>query len=136
MSLKLAVQTSLFKAITSIVTQLTVGNEPTESTGTVGVMQILGTADRLIPYDGGSGPMGLTFYSGEESANLWAEHNGCTTPGDRTTTRAGNTRIEYTGCTGGVGVINYGITGAGHGIPRDTEGGLHELGLSFFEATP
>ena len=134
-SLKLAVQTTLFKAITSVVTQLSRGNEPTASTGTVGVMQILGVIDRLIPYEGGSGPMGLTFHSGVESARLWAMHNGCMTTYDLPT-MAGNRRIEHTDCTDGVRVIHYGIEGAGHGIPGDTEGGLVGLAEEFFDMTP
>ena len=134
-SLKLAVQTSLFKAITSVVTQLSRGGEPTASTGTVGVMQILGVNDRVIPYEGGSGPMGQDFYSGLESARLWALHNGCTTTYDLRT-MAGNRFIERRDCTDGVRVIHYGIEGAGHGIPGDTEGGLANLAVDFFEMTP
>ena len=136
MSHKLAVETTLFKAITAIVTQLSRGNEPTTMSGTVGVLQVLGMEDRLIPYGGGSGPMMLDFHPAETSAELWATHNVCTLPGARTTTAEGNVRIEYTGCTDGVRVLHYGIAGAGHGIPGTTEGGLYELALGFFEATP
>ena len=71
MAHRLAVESRGFKAIATVVTQLTRGNEPTANSETVGVLQVLGVDDRLIPYQGGSGPMGLDFYPGEESARLW-----------------------------------------------------------------
>ena len=79
--------------------------------------------------------MNLNFYSGERSAEIWAQHNGCTTPGavDDNTTRI---RIEYTGCNAGVKVIHYGAKGVAHSIPGNFEGGLIPLAINFFESTP
>ena len=135
MAHKVAIETNLFKAITTVVTQLSMGNEPTSTSPNVGVQQILGQDDRLIPYNGGPGPMNLNFYSGEQSAEIWAQHNGCTTPGaiDENATRI---RIEYTGCNSGVKVIHYGAKGVAHNVPGNFEGGLIPLAINFFEATP
>lgn len=133
---RLGVETKLFNAIVAIVAQLSRGQEPTDTSGTVGVLQVLGMEDRLVPYRGGPGPMALEFYSAEESAEIWATHNECALPGVRTRTEQGNTLITYDGCNDGVRVMSYGIRGAGHGMPGNVEGGLAALGLSFFSATP
>ena len=118
-------------------TQLSRGNEPTASSPTISVLQVLGTEDATIPYGGGPGPMGLDFHPAEDSAAIWAAHNGCESGGTRSTTASGNIRIEYTACRAAARVTHYGIVGAGHALPRDTEGrGVVDLAFSFFEATP
>jgi polyhydroxybutyrate depolymerase len=107
-------------------------------TSPVSVLQIHGTADDTVPYDGG----GLTP-SAARTAELWAGYDGCT--GNRTA-RAGrldldlavegdDTAVEATdGCAGPVGVELWTIEGGGH-LPNVTDafpGAVWE----FFEAHP
>jgi len=133
---ELAIHTDHFVGITAIVTALTVDSQPNDTTPTVGVLQILGMKDNLCKYEGGTAPMGMTFLHAEESAAVWATHNGCNAQPDTTTTAEGNKRIEYTGCTDGTRVLHYGITEAAHGMPNNTEGGIFPLFWSFFESLP
>ena len=105
-------------------------NQPSISaertTPAVSVLSVMGTADGLIPYDGGSS----SVFGGDENFQLmpaldsmffWATHNGCTganTPTTSThTTDMGTgtaTKYEYTGCPDGVFVEHYAIEGGGH----------------------
>lgn len=130
---KLAVETSHFTAIASIASVLLEGGEPTASTTPISVLQIHGTEDGSCPYDGGSGVAGHVFVSAEGSAQLWADHNGCEIGPVETQTDAGNISIAYGDCSSGKEVQHYGIVGAGHGIPPNTEGGLMQLVWSFFD---
>ena len=132
----LAIKTDHFVGITTIVTALTEDSQPNAATQPVSVLQILGKKDNLCKYEGGKAPMGMTFLHAEDSAAVWAAHNGCSTPPEMTTTADGNTRIAYSGCTDGVRVLHYGITEAGHGMPQNIEGGLFPLFWAFFESLP
>ena len=106
----IAVHTDHFLAIAAVVTPLLVGHEPQEDTPAVSILQILGMLDPLIPYDGGSGVLGHVFHGGEESAGIWALHNGCHPQPDSILTDDGNIRLEYSGWSGQVRVVHYGVT--------------------------
>jgi polyhydroxybutyrate depolymerase len=78
---KLAIETSYFTAIAPLASQLIAGTVPSVSTVPVSVYQMCGTADPIIPYDGGMSVVGHTFLSGADSALSWALAFGCeTTP--------------------------------------------------------
>lgn len=126
----------------------------------VPVVMLAGTADPIVPYEGGPVRMGpgreTRFLSMEETAAFWAERNGCasppevtplpdTDPGDGTTVD----RLDYGGCAAGAGVTLYRIEGGGHAWPggrawyperitgrtsRDFDG--PEAVWAFFEAHP
>ncbi len=130
---KLAVETDHFQAIASMSSVLVLGGEPTEQTDRLSVLQVHGTEDGVCPYEGGSSPTGHTFHSAEDSAQIWAEHNGCQNGPTQSGTDQGNIRIAYSDCEGGTQVVHYGIVGAGHGLPPDTEGGVANLVWDFFE---
>ncbi len=77
-----------------------------------------GTADPVVPYDGGhvgGGASGTPVQPAETSAALWARHNGCA-PGP-TETRLGTqvVRLTWNGCA--VPVVMYRIVGGGHTWP-------------------
>jgi poly(3-hydroxybutyrate) depolymerase len=59
----------------------------------------LGEDDRAIPYEGGTGVAGHDFFSGENSAKTWAEHNGRSLRPEVTTTSQGNVRSACSDCT-------------------------------------
>ncbi|MBR57038.1 MAG: hypothetical protein CMH54_03160 [Myxococcales bacterium] len=130
---KLAVETDHFQAIASMTSVLIQGGEPTEQTARLSVLQVHGTEDGVCPYDGGPSPTGHVFHSTEESAQIWADHNGCQTGPTQTETGQGNIRIAYSDCEEGTQVVHYGIVGAGHGLPPNTEGGIIALVWGFFQ---
>jgi polyhydroxybutyrate depolymerase len=130
---KLAVETNHLKAIASLSSVLLEGQGPTASTPPTSVIQIHGTDDAPCPYDGGAGVGGHIFMAAEDSAAVWATHNGCTTGPIEEETAEGNIYIRYGDCENGTEVEHYGIVGAGHGLPGNTEGGLSPLVWSFFE---
>ena len=132
MAHKLAIETSHFKGIATIVTSLSETNRPHPKTTPVSVLQILGMKDKLIPYAGGPSRVGHNFLSAEESAQVWASTNGCSLPPRKSTTRFGNEKIEYSGCKNQARVIHYGDPRAGHRIPKAFEGGLMKVCLDFF----
>lgn len=129
---RLAIRTDLFRGIATVVTPLLAAEQPASGSKAVRVLQILGTADHLIPYGGGAGVLGHEFLAAEESAALWASASSCATPPVEETTAHGNIRIEYDGCADDARVVHYGVVGAGHGIPPGTEGGLDALITRFF----
>lgn len=130
----LAAETDHFQAVGAIATQMIIGNEPTEETPTISVIQIAGDEDPIIPYEGGDSPTGHVFYPAEESAALWAAHNGITSSPTITSTTDGNVRFEWTGGEDGISVVHYKMVGHGHGGFNEEEGGIHELVWGFFDS--
>lgn len=103
-------------------------NQPSSSRGTppVSILSIMGTADGLIPYEGGSsavfnGAEEFELMGSIESMLTWAQHNGCSgafqTSEHTTDTGDGTaTKYDYTnGCPEGIYVEHYAIHGGGHG---------------------
>ena len=130
----LAAETDHFRAVGAIATQMIIGNEPTEETPAISVIQIAGDEDLIIPYEGGDSPTGHVFYSAEESAALWAVHNGIRSNPVITSTTDGNVRFEWTGGEDGTSVVHYKMVGHGHGGFNEEEGGIHELVWGFFSS--
>lgn len=98
------------------------------------VMIIAGTADPLVPWEGGDirfrGRTYGTLVSLPDTVRFWVEKNGCaarpavrrlpdSAPDDGTTVR----REAYSGCRGGAEVVLYMVEGGGHTWP----GGLQYL---------
>ena len=104
-------------------------NQPSISaertTPAVSVLSVMGTADGLIPYDGGSssvfgGDQAFQLMPALDSMAYWATHNGCTGANTPTTSAHATdmgtgtaTKYEYT-CPDGVFVEHYAIEGGGH----------------------
>jgi poly(3-hydroxybutyrate) depolymerase len=76
MTNKLALETSYFSAVASIVSQLSQANLPNKSTNPTAVFQINGAADKTIPIDGGP-KLGYVFLEAFESAKSWASAFKC-----------------------------------------------------------
>ena len=73
---KLALETSHFNAVSSIVGQLTTIHVPNSNTHTTTVYQINGAEDTTVPIDGGP-RLGYSFLGALESAQTWAAAFGC-----------------------------------------------------------
>ena len=79
-----------------------------------------GTADRIVPYNGGLSPTGLSpilFPSVPTWAASWARRNRCGTSPVETVVAADVTRLEYTNCADDAAVVLYTIQGGGHTWP-------------------
>jgi polyhydroxybutyrate depolymerase len=105
------------------------------------VLMINGTADRVLPYDGGpSAPPDRAFATG--TFNVWPTErlfdffhrlNICVTPADRSVAAGRHEQrieIEQSTQCGGGPIISYRIVGGGHAVPADLDVG--QLLLSFF----
>jgi len=139
LALRLAVNAGLELPITGIVatvTQLLASpersgpgalnyNQPISSNSPVSVLSICGTADNLIPYEGGSSPVfggwseDFYFMSNKESNEAWAAHSGCDlNPEIQTVSSSLGTStaeyFQYHNCLAGTYVEHYKVNGAGH----------------------
>ena len=93
----------------------------------VSVIAFSGTADPLVPYDGGFVRLGVVVrgkaVSFEDTMRLWVGLDVCTTPGERRTlpnldADDGSTaRLDAYACPGGTAVHAYTILGGGHTWP-------------------
>ena len=108
-------------------------NQPGNSGNTlpVSVLSVMGTADTLIPYNGGSsevfqveGGDAFQFLPSLDAMQIWAQHNSCGGANSPETSeqqwsmdgRSGvATRFVYTNCPNGVLVEHYAVQGGGHG---------------------
>jgi len=94
------------------------------STPKISVLNIMGSDDPVIPYEGGSSPVFGTheefqLMDAYESIAAWSNHNGCTaTPiTSEFVTDYGTgvgTKYEFQNCLEGTRVMHYNIDGAGH----------------------
>lgn len=88
------------------------------------VLNIMGSADNVIPYAGGSSPVfgdheEFQLMDALESVRAWADHNGCDTDAIETAlvTDTGDntaTKYEFQNCQEGTQVVHYNLHGAGH----------------------
>ncbi|MEO1337092.1 MAG: PHB depolymerase family esterase, partial [Myxococcota bacterium] len=95
------------------------------ATSPVSVLQVHGTQDTTIRYDGGN-ILGVTYPSAEETVEQWATRAGCSTtatPGDAKDLDRGidgndtDTFVYADGCDEGIEVQLWRINGGGHVPP-------------------
>jgi polyhydroxybutyrate depolymerase len=77
-----------------------------------------GTADRIIPYEGGRSPIASGLFPSVPTwtAN-WARRNQCETKPTESAVAADVTRIQYGNCAQGAAVVLYRVQGGGHSWP-------------------
>lgn len=88
----------------------------------VSVLEIHGTADTGIPYNGGPFPGvggGTTVLSAPASVARWAKLDGCAAHASTTSPSASVRIASYGGCRAGVRVSLRTLVGAGHSWPPD-----------------
>jgi len=97
-------------------------NQPKAMGRKVSVLNIMGTKDRLIPYEGGSSAVfgdddAFKLMSAIGSMEVWASHNGCDTQPTSSTHTSDMGEVQkyvYNNCAEGTVVEHYAIEGAGH----------------------
>ena len=112
---KLAIETSHFSAIAALASQLIVGSIPNNSTSSVAVYQMCGTADNIIPYEGGMSVVGHHFLSSSDSALSWVNAFNCAT--EPIIEMLGDDEILiYTDCESGKEIRFHSVNNAGHNL--------------------
>ena len=112
---KLAIETSYFSAIAALASQLIVGTVPNSSTAPVAVYQMCGTADNIIPYEGGMSVVGHHFLSASNSALSWANAFNCMT--EPIVEMLGEDEILiYTDCESEKEIRFHSVNNAGHNL--------------------
>jgi polyhydroxybutyrate depolymerase len=123
-------QSTTFAAIAPVSGSMPAADEPTcRPQRAISVLEIGGTADPIMPYDGGAIKLGPSPSRGlvlsvDATVAFWANNAGCApaavstdlpaiAPPDGTSV----TRSLYHGCRDGAGVVKYAIVGAGHTWP-------------------
>jgi polyhydroxybutyrate depolymerase len=112
---KLAIETSHFSAITALGSQLIIGTTPSNLTSPVAVYQMCGTADNIIPYEGGMSVVGHNFLSAPESALSWVNAFNCVT--EPIVEMLGEDEILiYTDCESEKEIRFHSVNNAGHNL--------------------
>jgi len=112
----LAVQTNIFAAIVPISGSLYT-DEMKASAQPTAVLQVHGTLDKTIPYNGGFTKYQYTFLSAESSVKTWAEVNGCNAQPTVTNLLGGKVVARsYTNCKTGKPAILYSVPGGAHKV--------------------
>ena len=117
---KLAIETSYFSAIAALASQLIVGTIPGSSTTPVSVLQICGTDDQSIPYEGGMAFMGHDFLSAQDSALTWAGAFNCSIV-PVIETLGNDTVFVYTDCDSGKEIRFHSVTGGDHSLNQQID---------------
>jgi polyhydroxybutyrate depolymerase len=108
----------------------------------VSILDVHGTADMTVPYDGGVGASGFLEPSEMQTMATWAQKNGCTgalAPTGETydvdTSVAGNETVaqKYSGCPAGIDLELWTMQGSGH-IPLLPQPQWGELVWTFVSA--
>lgn len=142
MSYRLACERpDLFAAIVSLAGAMVADESTCTPDEPVSVVQVHGTLDDVIRYDGGD-ILGNTYPSAADTTGDWASLNGCEPsiePGDALDLETDLTGDEttvarYTGCPDGVGVELWTIPGGSH-LPKLGPGFAAAV-FDFFEAHP
>jgi polyhydroxybutyrate depolymerase len=85
------------------------------------VLMFFGTADKLVPFEGGKQKMGSVetpVLSARGTIEKWASLDGCKAPA-RVTKEPPKEKLEYQGCRAPGRVTAYILEGAGHTWPPD-----------------
>ncbi|MGA7458703.1 MAG: PHB depolymerase family esterase [Candidatus Korobacteraceae bacterium] len=92
-------------------------NVPCKPSAPVSLIVFHGTADRLVPYNGGSTPFQIGPHRNDASVadtvGFWVKENGCAPAAKREESK--DVKIDiYSGCKDGTGVALYTIQGGHH----------------------
>jgi polyhydroxybutyrate depolymerase len=114
----------VFAAIAPVAGVLGISGEDCEPSRPVPVMHFHGTADLIVPYDGG-GLVG--FPSVAASMAVWADADGCTGEPSETFEMGNSTCLTHSSCEGGVEVTTCTVEGFGHWWPGAPGGGSSNI---------
>jgi polyhydroxybutyrate depolymerase len=126
MSYTLACNTGIFAAIGAVAgTQLDSCRSPHPAS----VMEVHGTSDKLVRYEGGQGDSIINGPSAPDVNAFWRNVDRC---GSQSVTTAGEVTTSTSRCAGNHGVVLITVDGGGHEWPGFATQTLWE----FFDAQP
>ena len=111
---KLGIETSHFKAIAPVVSQLMESSPLLSNTQPISVFQINGAADSVIPIEGGP-RFGHFFLDALESAELWSNHFSCNSTPD-VENIGEDTLYIFKDCNNGKEIRYLRVENGGHGL--------------------
>ena len=111
---KLGIETTHFKAIAPIVSQLMESSPLLPTTQPISVYQINGAADTTIPIEGGP-KLGHVFLDASKSAALWANHFDCN-QNPEIQTLGEDTLSIYTACNNGKEIRYLRVENGAHNL--------------------
>ncbi len=136
-SYRLAVELSEKIAAIGVVTGALGVAQSFQPKSPVAVVQINGTEDKLVPWEGGSianNPKLGGVLSTEETILLWAKANGCSSapeisrlPSKNPSDETHVYKTHYTKCRDNADVVLYRIEGGGHTWPGADHPGWYEM---------
>ena len=93
---------------------------PCQPSEPVSIIVFHGTADHLVPFNGGSTPFQMGSKRSDtpvlDTVAFWVKEDGCSQTPKHTESKELHTDV-YTGCAGGTGVALYAIQGGHHNWP-------------------
>jgi polyhydroxybutyrate depolymerase len=118
-------------------------NVPCRPSAPVSVIIFHGTADRLVPFEGGTTPYPLGPRRSDtpvaETVAFWVDHDGCLATARHEESPAAHTDV-FSGCKGGASVALYAIQGGRHIWPGASPFGkgisATDLMWAFFASHP
>lgn len=76
-----------------------------------------GTADRVIPYEGGGPPVGFVYIPYEDWTDAWARRANCDVPPKPFSYAPAVDGARYAGCDDSLDVVRFRVAGGGHAWP-------------------
>ncbi len=126
---KLGIETSHFKAIAPIVSQLMESIPILPNTQPISVYQVNGAVDDIIPINGGS-IFGHVFLDAYESAESWANNFECDASPE-TISQGVNTLYIFKSCNDNKEIRYLRIENAGHNLFSTTAGLMNNIWMFF-----
>lgn len=131
LSYRLACEMSdVFAAVASLAGTLTTPCQPQQP---VSLLHIHGLADTVVPFDGGG--IYYNYPPSQDGLDTWTRVDGCNGP-PHTEQDGTVTHTVYGGCTPGIAVELYTLTGFGHAWPAQSTVPLAQMMWDFFAAHP
>ena len=132
---RLGMNSERFVGLAALSSPLNDSELPDDDDPPVSILQIQGTADDSIPYEGGTDVSGnVTFLGAEESAAVWAAHNNCEAEPTEETVDDRTTALLWRDCSAGVRVSHYRVEEGEHHLPDDIGGDTQALVWDFLSA--
>jgi polyhydroxybutyrate depolymerase len=119
-------------AVASVAGSMVLPEDQCQPVRPVPLMHTHGTADPIVPFDGGSGPAWLTpagetpatFPSAADEVALFAALNGCSSDTESVFSERDTECIRHSNCTDNAAVMLCTVDGGGHAWPGGADPGL------------
>ena len=112
---ELAINTSFFKGIAPIASQLSINQIKNKNISPLSIYQVCGSDDETIPYNGGISRVSHTFMSANESIMEWVKLINCNEEYDLSIVES-DSLFTFTNCKGKNQVVHRRVEGGNHNL--------------------